>query len=329
LISISVGIFSLPRGPSSSSEPLLHLCSPILPPAQSFSPGRRSAIVAAVHLLLPSSPRVTLTLPAAVAPPRYPAPRVPRFPRTPVGRHLTAAVESPQAKPRTSISRVHEHRMSPYISFLRFLCQFSSARPKPHSRPSPSTPAALGIAVGSRHQAPLAPIDPRASFPVPYWCSPTPWCSPISVGALLPTKRRRRLRPRHGISLSGLPQLQLTPHRASSHRQDAFRPLLRHPRAPEYSSRHFFPTAGHRSLLHCHNRPPSSDPVQLNAYEHPVVPLPPLRPHRRRPSSPEMAAQPLPPFTSGQGRRVRRSKSPGGCLQTIGLRETVLLGTPV
>jgi hypothetical protein len=142
-------------------------------------------------------------------------------------------------------------------------------------------------------------------------------------------ERRRRLRPRRGTSLSGLHQFQLTRHRASSHRQEAFRPLLRHPRAPEYSPRRFSPTAGRRSLLHCHNRPPSSDPVQLKAYEHPVVPLPPLRPHRRRPSSPEMAAQPLPPFTSGQGRRVRRSKSPGGCLQTIGLRETVLLGTPV
>jgi hypothetical protein len=269
-------------------------------------------------------------LPAAVAPPPYHAPHAPRFPRTPIGCHLTAAVESPQAKPRTSISRVHEHRMSPYISFLRFLCQFSSARPKPHSRPSPSTPAALGIAVGSRHQAPLAPIDPRASFPVPHWCSLTPWCSSISIGTLLPMKRRRRrLRPRRGTSLSGLSQLQLTPHRVSSHRQDAFRPLLRHPRAPEYSPRHFFPIAGRWSLLHCHNRPPSSDPVQLKAYEHPVVRLPPLRPHRRRPSSPEMAAQPLPPFTSGQGPEVRRSKSPGGYLQTTRLRETVPLGTSV
>jgi hypothetical protein len=91
------------------------------------------------------------------------------------------------ANPRTSISCAHQHYMSPYVPFLQFLCHFSSTRPKPHCRPSPSTPATLGIAVGSRHQAPLAPIDPRASFLVPYWCSPTPWCSPISVGAILPT----------------------------------------------------------------------------------------------------------------------------------------------
>jgi hypothetical protein len=82
---------------SSSSAPLLHLCSPVLLPVQSFPPGRRSAIIAAVHLLLPSSPRIPLAMPAAVAPPRCPAPRAPRFPKTPVGRHLTAAMESPQA----------------------------------------------------------------------------------------------------------------------------------------------------------------------------------------------------------------------------------------
>jgi hypothetical protein len=153
--------------------------------------------------------------------------------------------------------------------------------------------------------------------------------SNFSRSPVTDVRRRRRLRPRRGTSLSGLPQLQLTSHQASSHCQDAFRPLLRHPRAPEYGPRHFFPTAGRRSLLHCHDKPSSSDPVQLKACKHPVVPLPPLRPHRWRPSSPEMAAQPLPPFTSSQGPRVRRSKSPGGCLQTIGLRETILIGTPV
>jgi hypothetical protein len=93
----------------------------------------------------------------------------------------------PTAEPQTSISRAHQHYTSLYIPFLRFPCQFSNTRPKPHCRSSSPPPATLGIAVGSRHQAPLAPINPRASFPIPCSCSSTPCCPPIAAEAPSPT----------------------------------------------------------------------------------------------------------------------------------------------
>jgi hypothetical protein len=153
------------------------------------------------------------------------------------------------AKPRTSISRAHQHYMSPYIPFLQFVCQFSSARPKPHCRPSPSTPATLGIAVGSYHQAPLSPHRPLCELPRSLLVPTDPLVlSNFSRSPVTDECRRCRLRPRCGTSLSSLPQVQLTPHRASTHRQEAFRPLLRHPRAPEHSPRCSYPTASRRSL---------------------------------------------------------------------------------
>jgi hypothetical protein len=66
-----------------------------------------------------------------------------------------------------------------------------------------------------------------------------PNCSRSSV---TDERRRRRLRPHRGTPLSGLPWFQLTPHRASSHRQEAFRPLLRYLRAPEHGPRCCSPT---------------------------------------------------------------------------------------
>jgi hypothetical protein len=60
-------------------------------------------------------------------------------------------------------------------------------RPKFHCRLFSPPPATLGIAVGSRHQASLAPINPRASFLIPCSCSSTPCCPPIAAGAPSPT----------------------------------------------------------------------------------------------------------------------------------------------
>jgi hypothetical protein len=90
-------------------------------------------------------------------------------------------------KPQYFSSRAHQHYTSLHIPFLQSLCQFSSARPKSYCRLSSSAPATLGLAVGSRHQTPLALTNPGASFSVPYSCSSTPCCPPIAAGAPLPT----------------------------------------------------------------------------------------------------------------------------------------------
>jgi hypothetical protein len=175
--------------PSSSSEPLLLLC--LLCSASScrrcsHPPPAAAVQIAVVHLLLLPHPRVILSSSPPLFPPCCPCLRAPRLPE------LYSAATSPSlwrahSEPQTSISRTHQHYTSLYIPFLRFLGQFSSTRPKLHVRPSSPPPATLGIAVGSRHQAPLVPINPRTSFPVPCSCSSTPCCPPIAAGAPLPT----------------------------------------------------------------------------------------------------------------------------------------------
>jgi hypothetical protein len=131
--------------------------------------------------------------------------------------------------------------MSPYIPFLRFLCQFPNARPKPHCRPSSSTPA-----TPARHGQPppsaSRPHQPPCELHRPLLVLTDPLSpSNCSRSPVTDDGRRRRLRPRHRTPLSSLPRFQLTLHRASSHRQEASRPLLHRPRPPEHGPRRFPP----------------------------------------------------------------------------------------
>jgi hypothetical protein len=120
---------------SSSSEPPLLLCFPFC---------RRRTTLPLAAALPPSascyrpSPRVTPTLPAALAFPCCPASRVPRPPRAPAGRHLTAIV-IPARACLISLSLLLS-TISNWYSFLlhsKFPCR------KPPELPSPPPPDLL------------------------------------------------------------------------------------------------------------------------------------------------------------------------------------------
>jgi hypothetical protein len=93
----------------------------------------------------------------------------------------------PPGKPWSSyLSRA----LTPLAS-LHPVSPISLAFPKPqptlHCRLSSPAPATHGIPVGSHHQAPSAPINPRPSFPVAHSYSLTPCCPPIAARASSPT----------------------------------------------------------------------------------------------------------------------------------------------
>jgi hypothetical protein len=100
----------------SPSDPLLSSSSstrrsalpplPPLLPMQSTSPPLLCR-PPSLHLLLPSSPRVNWTSPAALALPCCPISHAPRPPRASAGHHLAAAVESSLQNPRAlSFARI-------------------------------------------------------------------------------------------------------------------------------------------------------------------------------------------------------------------------------
>jgi hypothetical protein len=122
-----------------------------------------------------------------------------------------------------------------------FLRQFPNARPKPHCHPSSSTPA-MPTRRGQPPPSASRPHQPPCELPCPLLMLTDPLSpSNCSRSPVTDERRRCRLRPRRGTPLSGLQQFQLTPHRASSHRQEASRPLLHRPRPPEQGPRRFPP----------------------------------------------------------------------------------------
>jgi hypothetical protein len=174
---VAVRNFSLPRGPhtfwksqTSPSDSCLFLLplQPPLPPSALLLP-RRS----------PPAPRPRFHLQPLQVPTRRPLLPPPLFPSLPgLARACHDDPEPPPAATSSSPWSTHHRALFSYLSRVVVSLQrlhLVLPVPVPNSKPSTHiprcsplpTPAALGTTVGSPHRAPLAPIDPCNSSPVP------------------------------------------------------------------------------------------------------------------------------------------------------------------